>query len=44
MEHKIYDYPHKLVAHEMFQDKVSHVEPKRDEAVVNMVLVVATRS
>jgi hypothetical protein len=28
----------------MFQDKVSHVEPKKDEVIVNMVLVVATRS
>jgi hypothetical protein len=44
MEHKIYDYPHKLIAEEMFRDKVSHAKPKKDEVTINMVLVVEMRS
>jgi hypothetical protein len=28
----------------MFQDKVSHAKPKKDEVVVNMVLIVEIRS
>ncbi len=44
LEHKIYDCPHKLVAQEMFQNKVSHVEPKKDEVVVNMVLTIEMKS
>jgi hypothetical protein len=44
LEHKIYDCPHRSVAQEMFRKKVSHVEPKKDEAIINLVLVVETRS
>jgi hypothetical protein len=40
----IYHCPHKSVAQEMFQDKVSHVGPKKDEATVNMVLAFETRN
>jgi hypothetical protein len=28
----------------MFQDKVSHVESKKDEVIVNMVLAIKTRN
>ncbi len=28
----------------MFQNKVSHVEPKKDEVVVNMVLTIEMKS
>jgi hypothetical protein len=28
----------------MFQNKISHVEPKKDEATIDMVLIVETRS
>jgi hypothetical protein len=44
LKHKVYEYPHKLVAQEMFQDKVSHAKPKKDQVVVNMVLVVEMKS
>jgi hypothetical protein len=44
LEHEIYDCLHKSTAQEMFQDKVSHVEPKRDEAIISLVLVVKMRS
>jgi len=36
--------PHKLVTQEMFQNKVSHAEPKKDEAIINMVLVIEMKS
>ncbi len=44
LEHKIYDCPHKLAAQEMFQDKVSHAELKKDDATINMVLDVEIKS
>jgi hypothetical protein len=44
LEHKIYDCPHKLATQEMFRDKVSHVELKKDEVIVNMVLTSEIRS
>jgi hypothetical protein len=28
----------------MFQNKVSHAKPKKDEAAINMVLVIETRN
>ncbi len=36
--------PHKLATQEMFQNKVSHAEPKKDEAIINMVLVIEMKS
>ncbi len=44
LEHKIYDYPHKLTTQYMFQDKVSHIEPKKDKAAIIMVLAITTKS
>ncbi len=44
LEHKIYDYPHKLATQEMFRIKVSHAKPKKDEVAINMVLNIETRS
>jgi hypothetical protein len=39
-----YEYPHKSIAHEIFRNKVSHAKFKKDEAIVNMVLIVTTKS
>ncbi len=44
LERKIYDYPHKSATQEMFRIKVSHAKPKKDEAAINMVLAIETRS
>ncbi len=38
LEHKIYDCPHKSTAQEMFWNKISHVELKKDETIVNIIL------
>jgi hypothetical protein len=38
LDHKIYDFPHKHVTHEIFKDKISTTKPKKEDVVVNMVL------
>jgi len=43
VEHKIYNYPHKDVAHIMFKEKATTIAPKK-EVIFNMVLVVTTHS
>jgi len=40
IEHKIYNYPFKGVTQEMFKEKVTMVEAKKD--VVNMVMAITT--
>ncbi len=42
IEHKIYNCPHKDVAQVMFRKKVVTATPKKENVVVNMVLVVIT--
>jgi hypothetical protein len=44
IKHKIYDYLYKDAAQAMFKEKVTVATPKKDDVIVNMVLVVITRS
>lgn len=42
VEHKIYDFLHKYTAQAMFKEKEMVVTPKKDDVVMNMVLVITT--
>jgi hypothetical protein len=44
VKHKIYNYPHKDMAHAMFKEKAVVIAPKKEDVVLNMVLVVTTHS
>ncbi len=44
VEHKIYYYLHKDVTQAMFREKAMITTPKKEDVVVNMVLVITTRS
>jgi hypothetical protein len=44
IEHKIYNYPHKDAAQALFTKKTMTTIPKKENVVVNMVLVVITHS
>jgi hypothetical protein len=44
VEHKIYHYLHKNATWAMFKEKATVIAPKKDDVVVNMVLVITTHN
>lgn len=42
--HKIYDHLHQQATLEMFKNKKTNFAPKKENVIVNMVLVVTTRN
>ncbi len=44
IQHKIYDYFHKDIAQAMFKEKAAMIAPKKDDVIIDMVLVVTTCS
>jgi hypothetical protein len=44
IEHKIYDCPYKDAVRAMFKEKAMVATPKKDNVVINMVLIVTIHS